>query len=223
MSFHSEEWYDFITSAVARPSIRAANPLILQSWQRSFEAGVRPDSSEILLTRLPEDEIQQRLAENRLLIEAAKPLLDSFSRDHAAVQHVIYLVDAQGIVLYSQGNNHTMRAYGLSPGYDWSESRMGTNGAGTALASRRPVAVVGPDHYQLPFHDCTCLASPVWSATGDLVGAIDFSSRVGDASPDQLDAVIEVSQQLAKKLARGHHDGAREAGNLTNNPPQSRP
>ena len=38
------------------------------------------------------------------------------------------MTDADGIVLYSKGTDFLMMAYGLRPGFDWSERTMGTNG-----------------------------------------------------------------------------------------------
>lgn len=52
--------------------------------------------------------------------------------------HAIYLTDDDGIVLRSYGDRAMIEALGLTPGYDWSESQMGTNGAGTALTEGQP-------------------------------------------------------------------------------------
>jgi transcriptional regulator of acetoin/glycerol metabolism len=78
---------------------------------------------------------------------------------------------------------------------------MGTNGAGTALATDSAVAVVGPDHYQLPFHEATCLAAPIHSRDGDLIGAVDFSTHVGDVDASQLVDIVALAQAIENALS----------------------
>jgi transcriptional regulator of acetoin/glycerol metabolism len=121
---------------------------------------------------------------------------------------VVYITDADGIVLHSVGNDATMRAYGLVPGFDWSECKMGTNGAGTALATGQPVAVIGSEHYRLPFREASCLASPIRSAAGEIIGAIDFSTHVADAKPEQLSAVVSLAHDIERELARTSQESA---------------
>ncbi len=78
---------------------------------------------------------------------------------------------------------------------------MGTNGAGTALATDCPTAVVGPDHFATAFATTTCLASPVHSPHGKLIGAVDFSSSVEDARAEQLADIIELARRIEQALA----------------------
>jgi transcriptional regulator of acetoin/glycerol metabolism len=154
-----------------------------------------------MLRRVPDLELQHRLHQSRDLIDVATPLIAAFSSHRSAVQHVIYITDRDGIVLRSVGNHQAMLAYGLCPGFDWSERTMGTNGAGTALATDSAVAVVGPDHYQLPFHEATCLAAPIHSRDGDLIGAVDFSTHVGDVDASQLVDIVALAQAIENALS----------------------
>lgn len=194
--YSADHWSGFISAAIQHSAIQGINPLILSSWKRSFSAGVDASPDGIHLVKVSKFDLDQRLLYNHSLVTVAIPLIHDFSRRHSHLLHVIYLVDSEGIVLFSQGTDTMMRIYGLMPGYDWSEKAMGTNGAGTALASGRPVAVVGPDHYQLPFHDATCLASPIRSAQGDIMGAIDFSSKMVDARPEQLEDIVHMAATI---------------------------
>ncbi len=178
-------------------------PVILESWQRSSEAGVARDAEDcLLLHRIEANELARRLAFNAGWLEVARPLLDAFSRQMEPVEHVIYATDGDGIVLYAVGNEIWRATQGLWPGFDWSESRMGTNGAGTALATGLPVAVIEPEHYLHAFSQATCLASPLRDADGKLIGAVDLSTRVQDAHPAQLAAVVELAREIEQRLAR---------------------
>jgi len=200
MGYTPEGWRNFIQRLQDSPPL-LERPYILESWQRCRERGLPPAPEHPVLRRVGDAELRERLQANNGLVEAAAPLLAGFSASLGALQHVIYATDRNGIVLWSAGNSSIMLTYGLTAGYDWSEGTMGTNGAGTALATNRPVAVIGPDHYQLPFHGSTCLAAPIHSRQGELLGAIHFSTDVRDAHPSQLGQVIKLAHNIERRLA----------------------
>ena len=124
----------------------ALRSAVAQSWQRSEAAGV-DRHAEPSFRRVAHEELQRRLSANRVLLEIAMPHLRWLSEWFGARPHVAYVVDADGVVLHSEGDRASIDLYHLSPGFDWSEAAMGTNGAGTALASGAPVAVIGCEHW----------------------------------------------------------------------------
>src|SRR5690606_29827848 len=148
--------------------------VILASWQRSLAAGLRRDGA-VHFRRVDEADLARRLEENRELVDVAKPHIDWISAFMSGVDHVAYVADRDGIILYSVGDLAQSEELCLFPGYDWSEGRMGTNGAGTAIAADRPIAVVGPEHFAPAFEDCTCTGAPI-HRDGSVVGAIDIST-----------------------------------------------
>jgi transcriptional regulator of acetoin/glycerol metabolism len=200
MAYTPEAWRNFIQRLQDSTPL-LERPYILESWQRCHKRGLAPAPDNPVLRRVDDAELRERLQANNGLVEAAAPILTGFSASLGALQYVIYATDRDGIVLWSGGNSSAMLTYGLTAGYDWSEATMGTNGAGTALATNGPVAVIGPDHYQLSFHGSTCLAAPIHSQDGALIGAIDFSTDVSDADPSQLAQVIRLAHQIERRLA----------------------
>jgi sigma-54 dependent transcriptional regulator, acetoin dehydrogenase operon transcriptional activator AcoR len=126
--------------------------VILESWRRSRDAGVEPEPHQLSLRRVPNEDLQPRLAANDELIHAARPHLYTLSQLMLGRSHVAYLVDRDGIVLDAVGNGDgMMEQFSLLPGYDWSEATMGTNGAGTALTTKQTVTVVGAEHFSQRF------------------------------------------------------------------------
>lgn len=169
---------------------------IFPSWQRSREEEAA-SQVPVRLRRAPD--MNLRISENQSLIQLAKPLLKRFSSSLGTNKHVVYITDAEGILLESVGNDTILKVYGLLPGYDWSEAVMGTNGAGTSLAMGRPVAVPGPDHYQLPFRDSACLGSSILKGR-EVVGAVDLRIHVRDAQPTLLRDVIRLAGDISRAL-----------------------
>ncbi len=199
MSSPQKSWREFAKSLAQHPYTRDVRLVILESWKRSRAAGVRRYHEKPLLHRIGAADLENRLEKNRELIEAGGRLLQKFSAGRE-IRHVIYLTDRDGIVLYSVGYDIWRAMFGLMPGFDWSEKTMGTNGAGTALATNHPVAVVGPDHFVSAFETTTCLACPVRTRDGTLLGAVDFSTTVEDARVEQLSEIIELAHRIERAL-----------------------
>jgi transcriptional regulator of acetoin/glycerol metabolism len=151
--------------------------------------------------RVDLSDLLQRRSFNRLLLDAAMDPIAAFSASMGAVKHVIYMTDADGIVLYSCGTEFLMQSYGLRPGFDWSERAMGTNGAGTALACNAPVAVIGAEHWLEAFQNASCLAAPICGPDATPIAALDLSTHVADCDPGQLRAVIELAHEIERRMA----------------------
>lgn len=191
-----DEWRTFMDRLGKDGPLR---DVILESWTRSAAAGV--DAKGILLERVSEEELARRLEASEELLAAAKPHLHWLSASLAEVRHVTYVVDRDGIVLYSTGNApELVEQAGLLPGYDWSEKRMGTNGAGTALIAAKPVAVIGPEHFVTAFDDCTCTAAPIRDTAGKIIAAIDVTTSVQDGEPSRLAQVAHAAVSVEQAI-----------------------
>jgi transcriptional regulator of acetoin/glycerol metabolism len=179
------------------PYSEPARYAIVESWQRSAAAGLaregRPRFRQVT-------DLSARLERCAGLVEVARPRLSRLLKSLPGTTNVVYLTDPDGIVLFSAGDPRQLAQFGLTPGYDWSEKAMGTNGVGTALASRAPVAIVGSAHFMEAFADCTCTGAPVMGPDRSLAGAIDVSSSVADAAPERLSQVIAVALEIEAEL-----------------------
>ena len=181
-----------------KPSLR---PLIAQSWLRSKAAGVATTADAVRFHRIDDDDLQRRQQANSDMLQVARPHLNWLSKWLTGVPHIVYLVDRDGIVLFSAGNYDNADAFGLMPGYDWSERTMGTNGAGTAIAADRPVAVFGPEHISEPFRGFTCMGAPVHDPKGVVCGAIDVSTSAEDANENRLSVMAYIAFAIDAELA----------------------
>lgn len=188
----SSTWLRFLTAV--RPEAEANDVFMLPSWQRSHSE--QPHSSlPVRLRRI--SDLNRRLEKNEDFLYAARPHLQQFSVSMGLQKHVVYVTDLDGVILESFGNDIPLKVYGLLPGYDWSESVMGTNGAGTALCLKRPVAVLGPDYYQLPFRDSACLGSVIASPDGRVLGALDLRVHLRELQARHLREALDLSRRIA--------------------------
>ncbi|HEX5883585.1 MAG TPA: ATP-binding protein [Pyrinomonadaceae bacterium] len=181
-----------------KPALR---PLIAESWRRSQAAGVVTTAEAVKFYRVDDDDLQRRQQASSDVIKVARPHLNWLSEWLAGTPHIVYLVDQDGIVLFSTGDYDNADAFGLTPGYDWSERTMGTNGAGTAIAANRPVAVFGPEHISEPFRGFTCMGAPLHDPDGQVCGAIDVSTSAEDAHEERLAVMAYIAFMIDTELA----------------------
>lgn len=193
------EWSRFTSGSAIANVVR---PMILESWARCVETGMRAEPQSLSFRRVNDGELVQRLQQSREVLERAKPYLRLISTVLGSIKHVVYLVDHQGIVLKSCGNAPDLhRRVGLLPGYDWSERAMGTNGAGTALLTGRPIAVIGPEHFMRHLHDCASTAAPVHNEAGAVIGALAIVTAATDATPERLNIVVPFASAIEQESA----------------------
>jgi len=193
------EWERFVETNRTTTALR---PPILRSWRRSRSAGIEPaGSGEIRPPRVPDEELEERRSRNRRLLDVATPHLNWLSLLHRRVEHVVYLVCRDGIVLVATGMPQDLaERWHLLPGFDWSEATMGTNGAGTALATGEPTAVLGPEHYLESYQGCTCIAAPILGSGSGPVGALDLTTNLDEGDPRSMFLVLYAAENIGKQL-----------------------
>jgi transcriptional regulator of acetoin/glycerol metabolism len=183
----------------ARPPEHPARWVIVASWDRC--AHLSPHAAPEP-RRVDDADLRARLARNAALVEAAAPRLEGLLRALRGKSNVAYVTDADGIVLASRGDARELERLGLLAGYDRSEARLGTNGAGTCLVAGRPVLVAGREHFAAAFHDRACAAAPIRAAGRRIVGALDVAGAAGHARDDRMARVTEVAREIEAALTR---------------------
>jgi hypothetical protein len=102
---------------------------------------------------------------------------------------------------------------GFVEGAVWREESVGTNAPGTALATRRPVQVLGAEHFMRPVQRLSCTAAPVHDPAGGIVGVLDLTGGSVAGTHVALAlvraTVAMVERELAARAARrpGPDDG----------------
>jgi len=168
------EWKKFINEGKANAHI--IRPLILESWIRSKKWGVDPNGNE--KSHIDNIDLFNRLEKNQDLIKIASPLLEILNNSVKGSGFRIDLFDKDVFILKQWGDIETLEnslKYGSSPGICKSEQIAGTNAIGLAKFLKKPVQLVGPEHYNIKLHKWTCSAAPIKNSYGDIVGIINMS------------------------------------------------
>ncbi|MFI5806056.1 GAF domain-containing protein [Streptomyces sp. NPDC051561] len=181
---------------------RPVRPVVADSWRRSAGARVSPDGHARV--ELADDELGTYRDSHPLA--RAMPLVRELTGTYAQDgEHLVALCDAQGRLLWVEGDAGSRRRAGrmnFVPGARWSESSVGTNAPGTALALDRPVQVFAAEHFLRPVHPWTCAAAPLHDPrSGQLLGALDITGGDNLAHPHSLAFVQAVARAAESHLA----------------------
>ncbi|WP_420037356.1 GAF domain-containing protein [Streptomyces sp. cg28] len=182
--------------------VRPVRPVVAASWRRSAGAHVNPDDSAAV--ELTDGELGAYRAQHPLarVMPLFRELMGTFATDG---EHLLAVCDAQGRLLWVEGHTDARRRAGrmnFVPGARWSESAMGTNAPGTAVAVDRAVQVFATEHFIREVQPWTCAAAPVHDPrTGRLLGAVDITGGDGLAHPHSLAFVQAVARAAESQLA----------------------
>ena len=170
---------------------------ILASWRRCVQAGLQPDRFQV-----PYD---PDLDDGGRLSWAAGPILDRVGDDLAATPIGLLLTDQRGqIVARRAGEQGVVRLLDriqLAPGFLYGEALIGTNAIGTAIARGGPSVVLGHEHFADALTAVACTAMPVTDpATGRVIGVVDLTCPVAEASPLMLPLVKRAVWELEQRL-----------------------
>ncbi|SDL26501.1 Transcriptional regulator of acetoin/glycerol metabolism [Nonomuraea maritima] len=145
---------------------------IVQSWLRSRWSGVSCDDLDPPYF----DDIDAEGSLER----AAKPVLDQLEQTLSDAPVSVILTDARARVLDRRvpygSLQRTLDHLRLLPGFSYAEEHVGTNGIGTARATRCLTFVDGSEHFTAPLHEMSCAAAPIRDRrSGRLVGLVDIT------------------------------------------------
>ncbi|GAB3278892.1 GAF domain-containing protein [Parasphingorhabdus pacifica] len=197
----------------SRPRMRPRD-VVARSWKRVLALGLDPDGRNSR-DPLPVDEVE-RLRRESPLQAVIGELTGLISSVADASQFLLVVTDAEGTILWRAGATKTRtRADGLGfvDGAQWTESAVGTNAIGTALAEAAPVQLFSAEHFEQPQHPWYCTAAPIHDPrTGELLGVVDVSGPAMTLHPT-IGALVETAVRLAElRLWRHHQDSLEQLG-----------
>ncbi|WP_026926986.1 helix-turn-helix domain-containing protein [Granulicoccus phenolivorans] len=120
-------------------------------------------------------------------VTAAAPVLLSVTDMLAGTSTSLALADPSGVVSWRWQSDSSITALldrsEFELGSHFAEPCAGTNGIGLAIASRRPVRVIGAEHYKQMWDVWACFAAPVADPiTGQMAGLVNITCRAESAN-----------------------------------------
>lgn len=181
----------------------AIDERLARSWRRSLAAGLVPESRLTPVDHASSSALRQTLASNHELLAHSRPVMEYLFDQVRHSSSVVVLADKRGTLMHTLGDGSFLgkaERVALASGASWHEEHRGTNAIGTALAERSSVEIHGSEHFLERNGFLTCAASPIFSATGDLMGILDISGDHRSGHPHTLGLVSTAARMIENRL-----------------------
>ena len=175
---------------------------VLDSWRRcTTEHHINPDrrTTPHIIT-----ESELRTSRERLgkILDLAQEEIDRLYAIVSQENYVVLLCDTEGIAIRHRGNPamaDQFRYWGIWVGGVWSEEIEGTNGIGTCITEQKPIIVHRDQHFRTRHIGLSCLASPIFDATGKLAAVLDISTMTAPPPLDRSHAMALAATTVAAR------------------------
>jgi transcriptional regulator of acetoin/glycerol metabolism len=205
-----EVWERFVLGQ--EYSSQDIRPVVEDSWRRCHQSSLDP---QLRHAPLIDDPVQIEFHRYRQadLRQAAHPVLQRAGELLFKADSVILLADANGLILDVAGDRRTRHAaqgVNLVTGGLWSESAVGTNAIGTALAAAEAVQLYGAEHFCSGIKRYTCSADVIRDPhDGRVLGAVDVSGFTDSYQGHALDFAMDAARLIEANLS-AFYFGARQ-------------
>ncbi len=150
------------------------NQNIALSWIRSRAMGIDPYKEAVEKSLSPQ-ELSRIMNKNRHLIEITTPLVNTFRDLVISPGFVLQLFDKNSVTLLQEGEwlpfppfmNPDTRKY-----IAWDESVLGTTAHTLSIQLKRPIQLLGPENYNVAFHNNIATAAPIFDKNGDVTAVL---------------------------------------------------
>ena len=176
---------------------------LARSWSRSMAAGLVPTGRPQAIDHPSSGTLRQVLASNPELLAHSRPVMEYLFEQVRHSQSVVVLADRRGMLMHTLGDPYFVdkaERVALTSGASWHEAHRGTNAIGTALAEACAVEVHGGEHFLERNSFLTCAASPILSATGELLGILDISGDYRNGHAHTLGLVSTAARMIENRL-----------------------
>ena len=173
------------------------------SWKRCEAEYGLCRGSKLLGNRYSLSEVVTRRERIEEPLKRADPLIHEIRKVVRNADYCMLIADSEGAAVAEYCDSamaRDLKNRGITVGTVWDEPCVGTNGLGTALASKTAVTVNGDQHYLNSLHQFICSAAPLLDHRGVHYGVINVT---GNATRSQTEA-IRVSQYVRRCAAQLH-------------------
>lgn len=186
-----------------------SEPWIERSWRRCLTLGHQP-GTDLCFDLLSKADQRRTNEGNRILVEAARPVMARLGLAIADTRYFAILTNAAGVVVDVNGpiDRHDRRAELITRiGVDLSEIRVGTTAIGAALAELAPVWLHRGEHFFDANAHYSCAGAPLFGPDGHCVGMLDLTGIDAIERPELKHMAIQSARSIENALIPVHPAG----------------
>ena len=173
-------------------------PIIANSWKRCKLAKVSPHLKGPI-NKLNDKEIKALLDRNRDLIKTSQPIMEMAEKMIKGSGFRIDLSNKDAYILKIIGDKKILEEsekIGVVIGANRSETIVGTNSIAETLFTKKPVQIIGPEHYNVYPHYWTCSSAPIRNLSGNVIGVINMSGKYHLLHKHTLGMVVGITNTI---------------------------
>ncbi|WP_428908081.1 sigma-54-dependent Fis family transcriptional regulator [Niallia sp. Krafla_26] len=194
-------WQRFLKTGVLPENQRS---VIHASWDRCKQHFVNPLKMKANIIYYG-NALEEKREQNQILLDNAKPIIDSLFQYYSQEMVTISLFDSNGIMidhLAHQSIADKIEISGFIPGSDWSENVAGTNAIGTGLLERKPLQVFSREHFCQGWHPWVCTSAPIRDPfTNQVIGMLGLTSEKDFVIGHDIELVKNQSKKISHSLS----------------------
>ncbi|WP_210545181.1 helix-turn-helix domain-containing protein [Rhodoferax sp. PAMC 29310] len=183
-------------------TVNGLSPWVQRSWQRCLSFGFQPGEA-VHFDLLSQAEMHRTMDANRQLVQTARPLLEKLGQAISGTDYFAILTNANGVVVDVNGqiDRSDRRASLITRiGVDLSESKIGTNAIGSALAEHQPVWLHRGEHFFNETSHYSCAGAPLFGPNGACVGMLDVTGIDAVERPELKHLVAQCASKIENAL-----------------------
>ncbi|CAM4378182.1 ATP-binding protein [Paenibacillus alkaliterrae] len=179
------------------------NHIIIETNERCRRLGLDPHALPVFNKRYSAEELTARRSQYKEVIEVITYFVNKFLSAISGDPFFVAINDNEGYILEFKGDStiiETVRQLGLAEGLQMNEE-LGTNAVDLCLRYRRPVQLLGDDHYHKSLHRLACYTAPFHSEdNGPILGTLSIMTAAEFAHSHWLALLCTIVDSIEREL-----------------------
>ena len=160
-----------------RPEKGAVRDSILRSWERSALSGVSVDNTSTIT--LDSGLLAHLIKQNQALIQCTQEIFQRMFSDIKPLASNMALSDADGIIIETfTREEETAPMPDIALGAISRENVIGTNAIGTCLVEKKPIEIIGVEHFRHHGKNWSCSAAPIFDDQKNILAVLNVGQHI---------------------------------------------
>lgn len=179
------------------------DPFIVKSLEKCKQLGLNPSDIPNFVA-VERSIFDKRLLEYREILSVVNFFMNKFLAQMQGVPILVVITDMEGLVLEIDGDKtiqSVIEQLGFKTGFKFDEQSNGNSAVSLALENRRPIKMIGDDHYHEFLHSSVCYTVPfLYRELGDIIGTISVMTSLDNANDLLLTLLTTLVDSIEREL-----------------------
>lgn len=191
--------HQFFESGI-RPDLDHHHMPILDSWQKSKDAGLTPYNSAVKNKNYSINELND---DDERFARMTRPYLEDIFNLYKQQNINVFLINNAGLIVQELHDDRFDDLYHfLQRGRSVAEENFGTIAPVCSVHASLPMTLNGHQHYLTEFSSFSCASVPIFNGQGDVLGALDITSKTKMATGNWLYHLLYQSYKFENEYIR---------------------